>query len=338
MTLRIDALPAPDADLRETIRFSASHDPTLQFRALWGAEYPARAMALWSGLTRSFKSGAAPPAENAEELLMGLSYDIAVGPYGQASGMQAPSFHRWLIDGLRRSLDPAGLPPDPTSMQSYYAARAGEYDAVYEKPERQADLRGIEQWLPATLRGRRILELACGTGYWTRFLAPVASSIVAIDSAEETLRIARRRVASPSVSFALGDAYAPPRHDGPFDAAFAGFWFSHVPRRRLSAFLAGLHAVLAPGATVVFLDNRFVPGSSTAVSEPDAQGDTYQTRTLQDGSTHRVLKNFPEEDELRALVANGVGDSARYTAWPHFWAFEYEVATSPTTTTCETPP
>src|SRR5688572_32916865 len=101
-------------------------------------------------------------------------------------------------------------------MQSYYAARAGEYDAVYTKPERQSDLRQIEHWLPSVLRGRRILEIACGTGYWTQFLAPVASSILAIDSAEETLRIARERVSSETVSFAIGDAYSPVREEGRF--------------------------------------------------------------------------------------------------------------------------
>jgi hypothetical protein len=33
------------------------------------------------------------------------------------------------------------------AMQDYYAARAREYDEVYRKPERQADLREIERWL-----------------------------------------------------------------------------------------------------------------------------------------------------------------------------------------------
>ena len=209
-------------------------------------------------------------------------------------------------------------------MQSYYAARANEYDAVYEKPERQSDLRDIERWLPAVLGGRRILEIACGTGYWTQFLAPEAASIVAIDSAEETLRIARNRVTAGNVSFALGDAYAPPRQGGPFDAAFAGFWFSHVPHARRIAFLDALDTALSPGATVVFLDNRFVEGSSTAVSGPDEHGDTYQTRTLADGSTHRVLKNFPEEREMHALAAGRRG-SPRFSTWPYFWAFDYRV-------------
>src|SRR5471030_2376040 len=98
---------------------------------------------------------------------------------------------------MRRDLSP---------IQSYYAARAGEYDAVYKKPERQPDLRKIERWLPSVLGGRQVLEIACGTGYWTQFMAPVASSIFAIDTAEETLRIARERVPADNVSFAVGDA------------------------------------------------------------------------------------------------------------------------------------
>jgi ubiquinone/menaquinone biosynthesis C-methylase UbiE len=208
-------------------------------------------------------------------------------------------------------------------MQTYYAARAGEYDAVYEKPERQADLRRIEQWLPSVLHGQRILEIACGTGYWTQFLAPVASFIVAIDSAQETLQIARQRVPAGNVSFAVGDAYAPKREDGPFSAAFAGFWLSHVPRERQAEFLTSLNAALEPGARVVFLDNRFVEGSSSAVSEPDEHGNTYQTRTLGDGSTHRVIKNFPSEAQLHELTDGGVGHSPRYSRWPYFWAFEY---------------
>jgi demethylmenaquinone methyltransferase/2-methoxy-6-polyprenyl-1,4-benzoquinol methylase len=219
-------------------------------------------------------------------------------------------------------------------IQSYYASRAGEYDAIYRKPERQPDLREIEQWLPALLRARRILEIACGTGYWTQFLAPVASSIVAIDSAEETLRIARERVASTNVSFAIGDAYAPGLAGGPFDAAFAGFWLSHVPHERQVEFLTALNAALEPGARVVLLANLFVAGSSSPISEQDERGNTYQSRRLGDGSVHRVLKNFPSETELHALVADGLGRSPRYTRWSYYWAFEYCVPQTPAERGC----
>jgi demethylmenaquinone methyltransferase/2-methoxy-6-polyprenyl-1,4-benzoquinol methylase len=217
------------------------------------------------------------------------------------------------------------LPPSPSPLQSYYAARASEYDRVYLKPERQADLRPFELWLPAVLAGATVLEIACGTGYWTRFIAPVASAVVALDASPETLRIARQHVRSTNTELRIGDAYALPRFARSFDAAFAGFWFSHVPLERQREFLLGLNAALAPGARVVLLDNLFVAGSSSALGEQDANGNTYQRRSLSDGSVHRVLKNFPTEAQLHRLMAAGLGASARYRSWQYYWAFEYRV-------------
>jgi len=217
------------------------------------------------------------------------------------------------------------LQPRLSPLQSYYAARASEYDDVYLKPERQSDLRQIEQWLPSVLAGAAVLEVACGTGYWTQFLAPVASSVVALDSSPETLRIAQERVVAPNTEFHLGDAYALPRFGRPFSAAFAGFWFSHVPLERQREFLLGLNSALAPRARVVLLDNLFVAGSSSAITERDANGNTYQGRSLSDGSMHRVLKNFPSEAQLHALADAGLGESPLYRKWQYYWAFEYRV-------------
>jgi hypothetical protein len=50
-----------------------------------------------------------------------------------------------------------------TGTEEYYQARAHEYDAVYEKPERQADLARLRAWLPPVLDGRQVLEVAAGT-------------------------------------------------------------------------------------------------------------------------------------------------------------------------------
>lgn len=211
-------------------------------------------------------------------------------------------------------------------MQSYYAARAPEYDRVYLKPERQTDLRAIEHWLPPKFAGARVIEIACGTGYWTQFIAPLAARVLALDTAAETLGIAASRVHEGKVDFLVGDAYALPRELGRFDAAFAGFWFSHVPKSRQREFLRGLAARLEPGAKVVFLDNRYVAGSSTPLAARDAEGNTFQTRQLDDGSTHQVLKNFPSEAELQELV-DGLGERPLFTAWQYYWAFEYLAAT-----------
>jgi demethylmenaquinone methyltransferase/2-methoxy-6-polyprenyl-1,4-benzoquinol methylase len=151
--------------------------------------------------------------------------------------------------------------------------------------------------------------------------------MLALDASPETLEIARRRVPPERMAFTVGDAYAPHeciKSGQRFDAAFAGFWWSHVPRARLRGFLLGLHACLEPGARVVFLDNRFVPGSSTPVSEDDAQGDTWQLRRLDDGSTYRVLKNFPSEAQLREAVA-GLATGIHVTTWAHYWALDYAI-------------
>ncbi len=212
------------------------------------------------------------------------------------------------------------------ALQAYYAARAPEYDRIYRKPERQHDLRAIEGWLPSVLGGRATLEVACGTGHWTQFLAPAATSLVAVDASAEVLRAARARVPSDRVSFVLGDAYRLPFAACRFEAAFAGFWFSHVPHARVDAFLRGLHRTLAPGARVVLLDNRFVEGSSTPLDGRDDDGNTYQRRRLDDGSTHRVLKNFPSEAALHRAVAGMAGEVSFHT-WQYFWALSY-VATA----------
>lgn len=232
----------------------------------------------------------------------------------------------WIeLDLLLSERDFDGLGRRAT-MQNYYAARATEYDKVYAKPERQADLRQMECWLPSVLAGRSVLEVACGTGYWTQFFAPHCTRVVAVDSAEETIQVAKSRVLPQTVEFVVGDAYSLPPQPSRLSAGFAGFWWSHIPRARVAEFLRGLHAALEPGATVVFLDNRFVPGSSTPITEQDAEGNTYQTRLLSDGTAHRVLKNFPSERDLVAAVSPFAAWQ-RYHEWEYFWALEY--ATSP---------
>jgi demethylmenaquinone methyltransferase/2-methoxy-6-polyprenyl-1,4-benzoquinol methylase len=208
------------------------------------------------------------------------------------------------------------------SLRRYYAARASEYEKIYERPDRQQDLRTLEQWLPPRFAGKRVLEVAIGTGYWTRFFAPVVSELVGVDCAAETLQIARSRVDSANVKFVLGDAYHLPAELAPFAASFAGFWFSHVPRRRQREFLEGLARVMAPGARVVLLDNFYVPGKSSEITETDAEGNTFQARALEDGSIHRVLKNFPDEAELTRLI-DGLGQEAAYHRFGYYWVFEY---------------
>jgi SAM-dependent methyltransferase len=208
-------------------------------------------------------------------------------------------------------------------LVDYYRRRAGEYEAIYAKPERQGDLAFLEKEIPRRLRGARVLEVACGTGYWTERVARCAAKIVATDAAEEPMRIARAKTYPEDVvRFELADAYALDPRLGPFDAGLAVFWWSHVPRQRVAQFLDSLHRCLDDGARVLLMDNVYAEGSSTPVCEVDSQGNTYQMRPLADGGRVRVLKNFPTEDELRAQFGPHAA-SFTFEALQYYWLAEY---------------
>lgn len=77
-------------------------------------------------------------------------------------------------------------------------------------------------------------------------------------------------------------------------------------------------AAVAPGSLLAFYDNCYVEGLSTPVSRRDAQGNDYQTRKLDDGSSHEVLKNFPTASELiQRATRHGWG--ANVELLPHYW-------------------
>jgi demethylmenaquinone methyltransferase/2-methoxy-6-polyprenyl-1,4-benzoquinol methylase len=113
--------------------------------------------------------------------------------------------------------------------------------------------------------------------------------------------------------------------DETFDGAFAGCWWSHLTLQQLPGWLAALHERLEPGARVVMLDNSFVQTSSTPISRRDAAGNTYQNRTLDDGSVHEVVKNFPTPDEAFAALGPRARDP-QWTAHTHYWVLSYTLA------------
>jgi ubiquinone/menaquinone biosynthesis C-methylase UbiE len=208
-------------------------------------------------------------------------------------------------------------------LLDYYQRRAREYETIYAKPERQADLAVLRREVAGRLAGRRVLEIACGTGYWTVVAAGTAKSIVATDAAEEPMRIARAKdYAGADVRFDFADAYALDERFGRFDGALAFFWWSHIPLSRIGDFLRSLHRRLESGARVLFMDNTYVEGNSTPISERDAEGNTYQLRPLADGTQNRVLKNFPTEAELRRHLASHAR-TLEYRALQYYWLIDY---------------
>lgn len=208
-------------------------------------------------------------------------------------------------------------------LADYYAKRASEYEGIYAKPERQSDLLALRGRIGGMFAGRSVLEIACGTGWWTPVIAQGAAQVTALDLNDEVLAIARAKdLPAGKVVFVRGSAFEIPDFGRRHDALFAGFWWSHVRLEELDAFLASAVAAVAPGSLVAFLDNRYVEGSSTPVSRRDAQGNTFQLRKLADGGSHEVLKNFPETGELLQR-ASRCGTGAHVELLEHYWLLSF---------------
>jgi SAM-dependent methyltransferase len=203
------------------------------------------------------------------------------------------------------------------SLAEYYERRAYEYDNMYAKPEIQGDLSKLRIWLAEHVCQRQLLEVACGTGYWTAVAASTAQSIHATDINPGPLAIARSKGIGRHVKFAHADAYSLPSYDAKFDCGMAHLWWSHVPKRCQRTFLSHLMSKLVKKHKILMIDNNFVPGV-TAISRTDEFGDTYQSRTLQSGERYEVLKNFPTRSDLEIVLSN-YWSNVSVIELKHFW-------------------
>lgn len=192
------------------------------------------------------------------------------------------------------------MPDDVLAEQvAYYRRRAAEYDATSYGDLAWAATR-IERIVSALRPAGSVLELACGTGLWTPALARHADTVVAVDSSPEAIAFAAPRVAGSDVTLEVADvfAYAPPQR---VDVVFFSAWLSHVPDGRFDEFWARLAALLTDGGRVLFVDEHVDErGKETWV------GDGTVERTLLDGSTFRIVKNYVDPERLTARLA-GLG-------------------------------
>ena len=216
---------------------------------------------------------------------------------------------------------------------AYYRARAPEYDAWWFRTGRfdrgeannaawRADTAVVEQAVAAMLQREspaNVLELACGTGLFTRHLAPRVRSVTAVDASPEVIAINRARVASGNVRYVEADlfAYAP---DARYDCVFMSFWLSHVPAARFDGFWSMVRAALAPGGFAYVVDSAHDP-TSTAANHPTPDRTAgIVTRRLDDGREFRIVKVFWEPQSL-ARRLRAVGFEADMTGTDRYFIY-----------------
>jgi hypothetical protein len=62
-----------------------------------------------------------------------------------------------------------------------------------------------------------------------------------------------------------------------------------------------------------------VPGSSCPIAATDTQGNTYQQRTLADGSRHMVLKNYPSMPDVLSRLHDAGASDLQPVQLTHYW-------------------
>ena len=181
-------------------------------------------------------------------------------------------------------------------MKAYYDARAREYDdwihgvGVYadrDRPGWSEELAALEQSLRA-LSPARTLDVAAGSGYFTRFMP---GHIVALDQSANMLEVASEREAADE--YVLGDALDLPFEDESFERVFTGHFYGHLEEKERARFLAEARRV-AP--ELVVLDSAWHEGR---------EQEEWQERRLLDGSQWRVYKRFFDPYDLAAELGGG---------------------------------
>jgi SAM-dependent methyltransferase len=146
---------------------------------------------------------------------------------------------------------------------AYYRARAAEYDDWWYRRGRYAlppalehdwfaDVTDAEAALREFAPTGRVLELACGTGLWTRHLAAQATHVTAVDASPEVIALNQARLAgATNVSYVVADLFAwQPPASASYDTVVFTYWLSHVPDDRLDGFWQMVRSALAPGGRV----------------------------------------------------------------------------------------
>ncbi len=190
------------------------------------------------------------------------------------------------------------------NIKTYYKKRAKVYDqSMYfrDEPNRNKEIVEITKTVKKIFKDKNIIEVACGTGYWTQIVSGVAKKIKATDAVGEMINIAETKKYSCPVDFEISNATKLSYKNKLFDAGLANFWLSHMYRKNVPKFLKKFHRVLKSGSIVFLCDNVFHndPFETPFIEE---KGDGFRIRKL-DNQEYKVIKNYYRKSDLIKLFS-----------------------------------
>ncbi|MFC5462328.1 class I SAM-dependent methyltransferase [Massilia niabensis] len=208
-------------------------------------------------------------------------------------------------------------------VAKYYALLGEALEDKYLEPDMDEDIDDMSIHLGTLLSGHTVLELGCGTGFWTEVVAESAQSVVAVDINASLVDIARERgMPEGKVTFRVADALDLPEdignEVGKITAVLVSFLWSHLNKKEQEGLLATLKKRLGKDVLLVLLDDSFVEGFSETIAKTDADGTTYEILTLPSGERFEVPKSYQSDSALRKRLGN-VAKDIRIERVEFFW-------------------
>jgi ubiquinone/menaquinone biosynthesis C-methylase UbiE len=174
-------------------------------------------------------------------------------------------------------------------MREYYERRAPEYNATAYEAAEAAEVERLTAFV-ADLVPARTLDVACGTGYLTRYLR---GELVALDQSATMLEVARRVL--PGVELVRADVPPLPFDDDAFDRVFTSHFYGHIASTGNRELL--FTEAMRVARELVVVEQAWRPG---------LPHETWEQRELRDGSRHRIFKRYYTAQELREELGGAV--------------------------------
>ncbi len=213
----------------------------------------------------------------------------------------------------------------------YYRQRAPEYDDWWFRRDRYdrgeeanskwfAEAAEVEAALDRFGPRGRLLELACGSGIWTRRLVQGAERLTAVDGSAEMLGLNRARLGDhAAVAYLHSDIFVWEPSET-YDVCFFSFWLSHVPEERFEPFWEKVRRTLKPDGRVFFLDSARSERASAADHKLPEAGEETMLRRLKDGREYQIVKRFYEPDALQRRIAD-LGWTVQIESTPEYFIY-----------------
>jgi SAM-dependent methyltransferase len=191
-------------------------------------------------------------------------------------------------------------------MLAYYNERAPEYEDAYTLGTGTASIADPDVFVTEAkvLAGivrefaeGRMIDLACGTGYWLPSYAERCSHITLFDQSEKMLAECRKKLERLSLgerSVVLqGDFFECQFGGLRYDCALVGFVLSHLTESQEPQLFDALRAMLGLSGRFLLLDSAWSDERARFNKKIEQQ-----TRQLNDGTSFEIYKRYCDQEDV----------------------------------------